>query len=185
MNKFNIIYADPPWQYKDKCNSGKRGVHFKYPVMNIKDLKKLNINSISEDNCALCMWVTAPQLPVGLELLKSWGFTYKTVLFTWIKIYSKSGKPCIGMGSYSRSNAEFVLLGIKGRLKRESASVSSVVISPREEHSKKPNIVRDKIVELFGDIPRCELFARQKINGWYSWGNEVECDFEISIKDHF
>ena len=115
-----------------------------------------------------------PMLQEGLNLMKAWGFTYKTVGFIWVKRNKKAATWFWGMGNYTRSNPELCLLAFKGKLKRQSASIHSIIEFPIEEHSKKPAIVRDKIVELFGDLPRIELFARQTTPGWDVWGNEVE-----------
>lgn len=110
-------------------------------------------------------------------MMESWGFQYKTAAFVWVKKYAKSGKNFFGMGAYTRSNAEVCLIGITPKLKAKewvrSHSVRQIVESPVEEHSKKPDVVRDLIVELFGDLPRIELFARQRADGWDAWGNEV------------
>ena len=132
----------------------------------------LPISNITKNDCVLFLWVTAPQLLSGFEVLKSWGFKYKTVAFTWCKIY-KNGKPFFGTGFWTRSNAEFCLIGIKGHIKRKNNAISSMVISEVEKHSKKPNEVRKRIVELMGDLPRIELFARQTSDGWDAWGNEL------------
>lgn len=122
----------------------------------------------------LLLWVTAPCFEEGLELIKAWGFTYKTVGFTWVKLNKKSNKFFMGMGYYTRSNAEYCLLATRGKvLERKSHSVSSVLCTHIEEHSKKPDITRERIEELFGNIPRIELFARQYADGWDCWGNEV------------
>lgn len=173
--KYNIIYADPAWSYNDK-RTGKRisgGAINHYKTMNIEDIKSLPIKEISCENCMLFLWVTFPNLQEGLDTIKSWGFKYKTLGFSWIKTNKKNGKPFFGIGYYTKSNCEICLIGVKGRPIKQSNYVSSVVISPREEHSKKPNEVREKIVELCGDIPRIELFARQYADGWDCWGNEV------------
>jgi site-specific DNA-methyltransferase (adenine-specific) len=108
-----------------------------------------------------------------IRLFEDWGFRYRTVGFTWIKTNKNNGKIFFGVGYYTKSNAEVCLLGMKGQLKVVSDSVSSVIISPKERHSKKPDEVRDRIVQLFGDLPRIELFARQKTDGWDVFGNEV------------
>lgn len=110
----------------------------------------------------LFMWATFPQMQEALDLIKAWGFTYKTVAFSWVKTVKDGSKPAFGVGYYTRNNVEVCLLGVKGKPFKEVGNMSSVVISPREEHSKKPDIVRDKIVELCGDIPRIELFARKR-----------------------
>ena len=172
--KYQIIYADPPWSYRDKASAGNRGAIYKYDVLDNNYLCNLPIENISEDNCALFLWVTMPMLQEGLNLMKAWGFTYKTVGFIWVKRNKKAATWFWGMGNYTRSNPELCLLAFKGKLKRQSASIHSIIESPIEEHSKKPAIVRNKIVELFGDLPRIELFARQTTPGWDVWGNEVE-----------
>lgn len=173
--KYNIIYADPPWHYNDK-RKGKKisgGAENHYPTMKLADIQNLPIKNITADNCMLFLWVTFPNLQEGLNLIKSWGFKYKTLGFSWIKTNKNNGKPFFGIGYYTKSNCEVCLLGIKGKPIKVSDYISSVVISPREEHSKKPNEVRNRIVELCGDIPRIELFARQQADGWDVWGNEV------------
>ena len=139
----------------------------------IQDMKDV-IDKISNENCVLFLWVTVPCLLEGLELINSWGFTYKTIGFTWIKTNKKSDSLFWGMGYYTRANTELCLLATKGKpLKRISKSVHQVVMSKIREHSRKPDEVRDRIVKLFGDLPRIELFARQQVDGWDCWGNEV------------
>lgn len=109
----------------------------------------------------------------ALDLIDAWGFQYKTVAFNWIK-QNKSGSGMFwGLGNYTRSNSEICLIATKGKPKRASAAVHSVVVSPIERHSKKPDEVRDRIVKLMGDLPRIELFARETAPGWDAWGNEV------------
>jgi len=141
--------------------------------MTIEEIKNLPINKLADDNCMLFIWVTFPNLQEGLDVIKAWGFTYKTLGFSWIKTNKKNGKPFFGIGYYTKSNCEVCLIGVKGKPIVVSNKVSSVIIAPREEHSKKPDIVRDKIVELCGDLPRIELFARQKAEGWDCWGDEI------------
>lgn len=182
--KYNIIYADPAWSYRDYTSkqiaelnpnkNSKKSVALKYDVMKIQDLCNLPIKHICEQDCILFMWVTMPKLNECFNLMKSWGFKYSTCGFTWIKKNKKNHSTNFwGMGRWTRSNAELCLIGIKGKPQRISKSVHSVIETPIEEHSKKPAIVRDKIVELCGDLPRIELFARQYVDGWDCWGNEV------------
>ena len=170
--KYNIIYADPPWSYQDKALAGNRGAVCKYSVMNIDEIKSLPVKDLADDDCILFMWVTYPKLNECFEVIKSWGFEYKTVAFTWVKKY-KNGDNFMGMGRWTRANAEICMLSTKGKPKRISASVRQIIESIPERHSKKPNIIRDKIIELCGDLPRIELFARERINGWDAWGNEI------------
>lgn len=171
--KYDVIYADPAWSYKDKALSGNRGACCKYDVMSIEDIKKLPIKNISNNDCILFMWVTMPKLNECFEVIKEWGFNYKTCAFTWIKQNRKSNSLFWGMGRWTRANAELCLIATKGKPKRKSAKVHSVIISKIREHSRKPDETRDRIIELCGDIPRIELFARQTVEGWDCWGNEV------------
>jgi len=181
MKKYSIIYADPPWSYGDR-RKGYGGAKDHYQTMKVDDICNLPIQKITAENAALFLWVTFPNLPEGLEVMKAWGFKYKTLGFSWIKINKRSKTPVFGIGHYTKSNCEVCLLGLKGKLPVKSHKISSVVISPREEHSKKPDIVREKIVELFGDLPRIELFARQPAPGWDVWGNEVQSDIIFTQK---
>lgn len=171
--KYNIIYADPAWSYKDKALAGNRGACCKYSVMSIEDIAKLPIKNIAADDCILFMWVTMPKLNECFEVIKNWGFDYKTCAFTWVKQNKKSDSLFWGMGRWTRANAELCLIATKGKPKRRSAKVHSVIMSKIREHSRKPDETRQRIVELCGDIPRIELFARQYADGWDCWGNEV------------
>ena len=170
---FNIILADPAWSYNDKALAGNRGACCKYDVMNIEDIKNLEVDKIAADNCLLFLWCTYPKLNEVFDVIKSWGFEYKTVAFTWIK-KNKNGTNFIGMGSYSRANAEVCLLGKKGKPKVISHSVRQVIESIPEQHSKKPDEVRERIVELCGDVSRIELFATKRCKNWDSWGNAIK-----------
>ena len=142
--------------------------------MTKEDIEKIPIAEISEKDSVLFLWVTYPCLEQGIELIKKWGYKYKTCAFTWVKLNKKAKTDFVGMGYYTRANCEICLLATKGKpLKRISRSVRQLVMTPIEEHSKKPNEIRNRIVDLFGNIPRIELFARQHSDGWDCWGNEV------------
>jgi len=144
--------------------------------MTLNDIKALPVSDIAADNAVLFIWITFPLLVQALEVIESWGFDYKTNGFTWVKRNKKNTNTWFwGLGHYTRANAELCLIATKGKgLPRLSRSVHSVVDTPIEGHSKKPDVVRDRIVELFGDIPRIELFARQRVNGWDCLGNEID-----------
>ena len=172
-NKYNIIYADPPWSYKDKALSGNRGAICKYKVMDTKEIALLPIEKISADDCILFIWVTMPKLNEVFKLIEDWGFTYKTCAFTWVKKNKKSDSWFWGMGRWTRANSELCLLATKGKPKRINAGVHSVIDDRIMSHSEKPNTVRERIVKLCGDIPRIELFARHQIEGWDVYGNEI------------
>ena len=147
--------------------------------MSIEDIRRLPVKELAADDCILFMWVTFPTLQEAFSVIEAWGFTYKTVAFAWVKQNRKTPSLFWGMGHWTRANVELCLLATKGTPKRKSASVHQVIISPIEEHSKKPDIVRDKIIELAGDLPRIELFARQTVRGWDAWGNEVPCSIQF------
>jgi len=145
--------------------------------MSIEDIKNLPIQNISDESCILFLWATFPLLQEALDTIKAWGFKYKTIGFNWIKKNKKSDSLFWGMGNFTRSNSEICLIGTKGKPNREAANVHSVLMSPIEQHSKKPDIIRNLIVQLCGDKPRIELFARQISPGWDAMG------FNISGKD--
>jgi len=179
MKKYQIIYADPPWKYQDQNCQGTMANHYK--GMELKDIKQLPVKNIIADNCILFLWVTYPFLKEGLEVMEAWGFTYKTIAFQWIK---KNKSDCgffFGLGRWTRGNSEPCLLATKGKPHRVNKAVSQLVFSPLTKHSQKPFIIRNRIVELVGDLPRIELFARQKTEGWDVWGNEVESDIDFTI----
>lgn len=178
MKKYQIIYADPPWEYKES-GSGSRVVKSHYPTMTIDDICKFPIKEISDNKCILFLWVTFPRLEQGLRVIKEWGFKYYGLGFDWVKT-SKNGKLSWGMGYYTRQNTEICLIGVKkDRIKPLVRNVLSVVHSQRKKHSKKPDEIRDYIVKICGDLPRVELFAREKTKGWDVFGNEVKSDIDL------
>lgn len=182
MKKYKIIYTDPPWTYKvwSKKTGLGRSAASHYSTMSKEEIQNLPIQSICEKDCVLFLWVTAPCLKEGLELIEKWGFEYKTIGFNWVKKNKKSDSWFWGMGYYTRANSELCLIATKGKpLKRISRSVHQIVESRIREHSRKPDEVRERIVELFGDLPRIELFARDKKEGWDIWGNEVKSDITL------
>lgn len=186
-SKYAIIYADPPWHYKQhgskKDNRGMAQKH--YETMTTDDICNLPVNQIKTNDAICFMWATFPNIAEALKVMEAWGFTYKTAAFVWVKKYKKSGGNFVGMGAYTRANAEVCLLGISKGTKPSRQVIShavrqiieteaEVIESPIEAHSKKPDVTRDKIVELFGkDISKIELFARDQFAGWDCWGNEV------------
>ncbi len=184
MKRYQIIYADPPWEYRDKRETHSRisgGASSHYTTMKLRDICNLGIDlrpHLAED-CMLFLWATFPNLSEALQVIKAWGFEYKTLGFSWIKTNKNDGKPFFGIGHYTKSNCEVCLIGVRGKPPIASNSVSSVIISPKQSHSEKPPEIRTKIAELCGDLPRIELFARRKVDKWDCWGNEVESDIEL------
>jgi len=169
--RYSIVYADPPWEYRDKALAGKRGACCKYPVLGLENIKALPVKQIQMEDCALFLWATWPLLDQCLDVMRAWGFTYKTAAFVWLKENKHSKGLKVGMGGWTRANTEVCLLGVRGRMKRLSASVRQPIVSPIRAHSKKPDEVYSRIEELLGDLPRLELFATQRWPGWDSWGS--------------
>jgi N6-adenosine-specific RNA methylase IME4 len=176
MDKYQLIYCDPPWLWKARSSKGEgRSAKNHYSVMTLDDIKCLPVAKIAEKDSVLLMWAIDPMLPQALEVIQAWGYTYKTVAFYWAKTNTKSEGFAVGCGYYTRANPEMCLLATKGKgLSRVSKSVRRLVVAPRGRHSEKPDEVRKRIVQLFGDVSRIELFARMQVPGWIAWGNEVE-----------
>jgi len=170
--KYNIIYADPPWSYGG--NLPQRNPVQHYSTLETPEIARMPVNTIAGDDSCLFLWATFPKLYDAFEVMKAWGFEYKTCAFVWIKQNKKDKKLFWGLGGWTRANAEICLLGVRGEPKRENADVHQVIMSPIEEHSKKPDETRDRIINLCGDLPRIEIFCRNPVDGWDSWGNEVE-----------
>ena len=147
--------------------------------MSLTELTKLPVSSISASDAVLFLWATYPMLPDAFKLITAWGFVFKTVAFTWVKT-TKSGSYPIGLGYWTRANPELCLLATRGRPTRNDRSIPNLLISPRREHSRKPDEIRQRIVRLCGDLPRVELFARERTPGWYVWGNEVQSDIRLT-----
>jgi N6-adenosine-specific RNA methylase IME4 len=192
MKKYQIIYADPPWAYGRgvwqvyrPCNKGeKRFINDFYPTLSIDKLKELPITNLADKNCALFMWVTYSHLKEALDLISAWGFKYKTVAFVWVKQSNKGATLC-NIGAWTMGNTEMCLIATRGNMLqfKKNNTIRQLVCAERTKHSKKPQEVRKRIEMLFGDLPRIELFARQKTEGWDVWGNEVESDIELGGKD--
>lgn len=188
MKKYNIIYADPAWSYyndstaQPDCTTNRGMKRPPYPVMSTKSIMELPVKDIAEDDAILFIWTTDYHLEKCMQVIKAWGFEYKTVGFTWAK-KNKSGNQVCFMGAYTmKSGVELCLLATKGKGAHKLVkkhNVKAYIESPRLEHSKKPDEIRERIVELLGDLPRVELFARHKFDGWDSWGNEIVSDINI------
>jgi N6-adenosine-specific RNA methylase IME4 len=183
--KYSIIYADPPWTYNDKCHAGERGAGYKYSTMTVPELCLLPVESIAADDCLLAMWHVPPMPEEALKVVKAWGFIFKTMKgFTWHKL-TKNGKCHFGMGNYTRANSEDCLFAIRGKPKRANAGVRQFIEAVIRDHSRKPDEARERLVQLMGDVPRIELFARQTAPGWDVFGNEVESDIAGPNVDGF
>ncbi len=185
---YSIIYADPPWSYSDKgCNGA---AETQYATMRPEAIRALPVSRLAAKDAVLFLWATYPKIEEALELIPAWGFTYKSIGFQWVKYY-KGGAPFFGLGRWTRGNTEPCLLAVKGKPSRIHKGVHQLVESVSDDpeggvlqalvgrHSAKPPEVRDRIVRLMGDIPRLEMFSRNRTPGWDVWGNEVDSDLVI------
>ena len=177
--KYSVIYADPPWRFSTYSAKGKgRSAEAHYTCMSLDDIKAYPLQEYAADNCVLFLWVTDPMLAHGLDVIKSWGFVYKTVAFYWCKTRKYAVEPWsysdfpIGTGYYTRANPEQCLLATRGYPQRRFADVRKLIVSPRREHSRKPDEVYQRIERLCPG-PYLELFARNQSEGWHATGSEV------------
>ena len=177
MKKYQIIYVDPPWSYGRRMtggngkdtpiyDSGAADDH--YPTMTIKELKALPVNDLADEDCLMYMWTTGPFMALSIDVMREWGFEYKTMGFVWDKMN-------INPGFYTMSRYEFCIIGKSGRIPRPrgARNIRQHLSEKRTRHSAKPEDVRKRIEAMFPTQARVELFARQKSPGWDSWGNEV------------
>ena len=174
--KFDIVIADPPWEYKDKANAGERGAEHKYPVMKIHDIMDLDVSSLCAPNCVLVLWGTWPLMGEARAVMRAWGFKFKTCAFVWVKLNKIADTPFVGGGHYTRSNSEYAILGVRGnRIPRVNRGVSQVIISHVREHSRKPEEFYAAVQQLYGTKLRVlELFGRQQRRGITVLGNDVQ-----------
>lgn len=192
MKKYSIIYADPPWSYNDKAMQ-RGGAERHYKTMSINDICRIPVHEMTQDNAILFIWTTFPKIFETEKVIDMWGFDYKTVGFVWVKTNQREKVDQLsflpkdsfdsfwGMGRWTRANAEICLIATKGRPKRESASVHQIIYEPIKKHSRKPNEARKRIIQLCGDLPRLELFAREKKEGFDVWGNELVNDIPLFL----
>lgn len=166
MKTYTVIYADPPWRYDDATPS--RAIENHYQTMSVEEICALPIPAAA--NCVLYLWATAPKLIEAVQVVAAWGFKYRTHA-VWDKVK-------IGMGYWFRGQHEILIVATKGSVRTPPPSlrISSVIRCPRGQHSRKPDYVRDKIVEWFPDAERLEMFTRIKCPGWDAFGNQVEHD---------
>lgn len=183
---YDLLYPDPAWRFKnwsmdELVSRGERWARKNgrspYPVMTIDDLCKMPLGDLGNRNSIMLMWATYPKMEDALRAMKAWGYEFKTFAFTWVKLNPSGIGWHFGLGYHTRQNPEPVLLGTRGKgLKRFCNKVPNLVVYPRGSHSRKPPVVRQRIIDLYGpEISRIELFARQTSPGFDAWGNEVDC----------
>ena len=195
--KYQVIYADPPWHYHSKnydsllhkIKGGDGTTDNKYdaecakhyPTLSIDEMKALPIPHIADKNCALFMWTTNAHLQGALDIMQAWGFTYRTIAFNWVKKYP-NGNLRVLPGPWTNGGSEICLMGGKGNMKqfKRDPRVKQCLIQEVSKHSKKPQEIADRIVKLFPEVNRIELFARDAKPGWDVWGNEIENDIQMT-----
>lgn len=187
-SKYQIIYADPPWQYNDTLGGNAKMGAMPYATMTIEQICALPVREIAAKDSALLMWATMPKLQEAFKVIEAWGFKYRTCAFVWVKQNAREDNVWLirndlnifsGLGRWVNGNAELCLFAKRGSPKRHAKNVKQIVLAPRGKHSAKPAEVRDRIVRLLGDVPRIELFARTRTPGWDAFGNEVESDVAL------
>lgn len=175
IRKYKIIYADPPWR-NPKSGVKARNNEKHYPSMATEEICKLPVGRIASSDAILFLWVVFPCLPDAMKVIQEWGFEYYGLGFDWCKVKA-DGTPKIGCGYYTRQNNELCIIGVrhgvKNRIHPLANNIGCSILAPAGRHSEKPAEVREKIVAICGDLPRVELFARQRTPGWDVWGNEV------------
>lgn len=208
MKKYKVILADPPWAYSNKVSNGAASDH--YQTMNIRDIKQIPVWDVAAEDSVLVMWYTSTHVEEAIALADAWGFEVRTMkAFTWVKLNKNAperfdrllenggifdfhdlldfmnAEVKINGGNYTRANSEDCLIAVRGRgLERQSMSVRQIVFSCMGEHSEKPKEVHRRIEELYGDVPRLEMFARSSMPGWDCWGNEAPNKAIEFVKGH-
>ena len=188
--KYQIIYADPPWAYRqeqinfqsyDKGKKYKNDVTEHYKTMTNEDIRQLDVKSLADENCLLFLWSTSPNLDVGIVTGVALGFEYKTVAFVW-------DKQRTNYGFYTLSQCDLCLVFKKGKIPKpkEANNIRQFLSQKLGEHSQKPDEIRSRINQMFPTQNKIELFARKKENlfgdnlkDWDVWGNEVKSDITL------
>jgi N6-adenosine-specific RNA methylase IME4 len=172
--RYGVIYADPGWKWMTWSHKGKgRSAEAHYNCMSLDEIKSMPVDQWMAKDCVLFLWVLDSMLDQGLEVIRSCGFTYKTIGFVWAKLNRRRAGYFMGLGRWTRANPEICLLATRGRPRRMSAAVRRLIVSPRREHSRKPDEAYERI-EALCDGPYLELFARVHRPGWDALGDQVE-----------
>lgn len=178
--KYNIIYADPPWPYDNEVGNDPAKGGMPYKSMELEEIYSLPVQELVDKDCVLFLWATMPKLKEGITTIERWGFKYITCAFVWVK--KRGSKVYSGLGHWVNGNAELCLLGKVGHPKRLNKNVKQILMAQLREHSRKPDEARERIVQLMGELPRIELFARQRMEGWDVWGDEAPPQVQMTLK---
>ena len=180
--KYQIIYADPPWHFENYVKEKKEGIvrpPLPYFTLSNQEIIDLPIKEILDENAILFLWCVDSRIPILKELMESWGFKYKTVGFVWNKVTKNGLSVNANLGKYTRKSCEYCFIGTKGKCLAKKHTQNQYYPEPKRKHSQKPDAIRDMIINMCGDLPRIELFARNKTEGWDIWGNEIESDIKL------
>ena len=171
---YDLILTDPPWRFRtwNEENQTKSAQNH-YDLMDRETMLKMPVRELASGNCALVMWATQAQLHEAFELMAAWGFKFKTA-GAWAKQSSTGEKWAFGTGYLLRSAAEFFLIGVRGSVKVEDRGVRNLIVAPVREHSRKPDEMHAILESMFPLARKCELFCRERREGWDCWGNQVE-----------
>lgn len=170
---YGAILADPPWRFTNFSAKGEaKNPVAHYDCMRFADIAALPVADLAAPDCALVMWATAPLLDKAIELLRLWGFTFKSA-GSWAKQSTTGNAWAFGTGYVFRSASEFYVVGTRGRPRVQSRSVRNLIVAPVREHSRKPDAMHDDVERLYAG-PYAELFARQRRPGWDVWGNQTD-----------
>lgn len=184
-NHFGAILADPPWKFDTWSDKGDDRAP-DYSTMTIDEIAQMPVQTLAAKDCVLFIWICWPTMHRALDVISSWGFTYKTCAFSWVKadgtqvdMFGSDYPVQIGSGYWTRANSEVCLLATRGKPTRLNADVRQSIIAPRREHSRKPDGIHERIERLVSG-PYIELFARQKRSGWTVWGNQTDKFREVA-----
>lgn len=183
--KFRTILADPPWQFHNR--TGKMAPEHKrlsrYQTLSLREICEIPVQVSADNPAHLYLWVPNALLTEGLEVMRSWGFTYKTNI-VWHKVRKDGGPDGRGVGFYFRNTTEIVLFGIRGSLRtlKPGRTQVNIIRSQKQEHSRKPDELY-RIIEECSPGPFLELFARGKRSGWHGWGNQTD-NYDITWKTY-
>lgn len=192
MKKYNALLIDPPWNYEYNQHGNISRGACPYEQMTLEELEKLPINDISDKNCLLFLWTTAPKLKEAIFLMEKWNFRYVTIAFTWIKLNKNNDKIRSGLGYWTNTSTELVLLGKKGKIERINKNIKQAVETIEDtlynsigKHSEKPSEIKYRIDKLIGNIPKLEIFARNFVGEeWDYIGNDINgVDAVTAIKE--
>ena len=184
---FDVILADPPWHFQNYAadepgmlHDRSRGANRYYPTMTTADICAMQVPA--DDNAVLFMWSCWPMLLDAVDVVRAWGFEYKTIAWVWVKSQRSGFGFFTGMGYYTRSNSEPCLLATRGKVSKPvDRGVQALIYSPIRKHSQKPDEQYRKIERLYPGKRYLELFARRSRPGWSVWGNEVNSDIIVPL----